>query len=134
MFNTLWNVDRSQGSFHLHDRVVVAEPLAGIIQAIADEGGVFIFNLAAVVDMTADRVPHGVLQCQFAVLPAHRRSLVREGTVTSMKRLILLGVALIAAVLVLVVADPFGRPTEPGPGERGVEPDENVTVEAERSR
>jgi hypothetical protein len=56
----LINLNGFKDFFHLHHRIIVVNPLAGVIQTVADEGGVFIFYLPAIMDMAADRIFHGV--------------------------------------------------------------------------
>ena len=59
--NNLINLKGFKGFFDLYRRIVVVNPLAGVIQTVTDERGVFIFFLPAIMDMAADRICYGVL-------------------------------------------------------------------------
>jgi hypothetical protein len=56
----LINFNGPKGFLHLNHRVIVVDPLAGVIQTVADKYGVFMFYLPAIMDMAADRIFHGV--------------------------------------------------------------------------
>ena len=66
--HSLRYINESEGAIDFNDRVIIIDPLTGIVQAVTDKDRVLIRALPAIVDMPADEIGHRIFQGQLAVL------------------------------------------------------------------